>query len=159
MHRDLFVYLDLGGVPELVGRLWSRLRKGRESATFEYHQSWLNKPKSFLLQPALTVGPGAFHTTANEPLFSGLGDSAPDRWGRILMRREEHRRAISAKEEPRTLREIDFLVLVDDEARQGALRFAERDGGPFLTQYGPNKIPPLVALRRRWYHATQRSLM
>jgi hypothetical protein len=29
---------------------------------------------------------------------------------------------------PRALQEIDFLLLVDDEARQGALRFAEREG-------------------------------
>ena len=37
---------------------------------------------------------------------------------------------------PRTLQEIDFLLLVDDEARQGALRFAEREGGPFLREEG-----------------------
>ena len=38
---------------------------------------------------------------------------------------------------PRTLREIDYLLMVDDEARQGALRFAEREGGPFLAEPGP----------------------
>jgi serine/threonine-protein kinase HipA len=36
--------------------------------------------------------------------------------------------------------------MVDDEARQGALRFAEREGGPFLAPYGPAKIPPLIEL-------------
>lgn len=148
MDRDLYVYLDLNGLPQLVGRLWSRLKKGRESATFEYDKSWLAHPRRFSLEPALTVGPGSFHTTATEPMFSALSDSAPDRWGRVLMRREERRRATAAIEEPRTLREIDFLILVDDEARQGALRFAESEGGPFLTQYGPNKIPPLIALPR-----------
>ena len=38
--------------------------------------------------------------------------------------------------------------MVDDEARQGALRFAEREGGPFLAEHGPTKIPPLIELPR-----------
>ena len=33
---------------------------------------------------------------------------------------------------PHTLLEADYLLWVDDETRQGALRFAEREGGPFL---------------------------
>lgn len=43
----------------------------------------------------------------------------------------ERRRADSEGRTPRTLREIDFLLMVDDEARQGALRFAVKPGGPF----------------------------
>jgi serine/threonine-protein kinase HipA len=42
--------------------------------------------------------------------------------------------------------EADFLVLVDDETRQGALRFAEHDGGPFLAPSARSRIPPLVQL-------------
>jgi len=36
MNHELFVYVDLRGTPHLVGRLWTRARKDRESATFEY---------------------------------------------------------------------------------------------------------------------------
>ncbi len=39
-----------------------------------------------------------------------------------------------------------MLLLVDDEARQGALRFAEKEGGPFLRDEGGKRIPPLVEL-------------
>jgi serine/threonine-protein kinase HipA len=46
----------------------------------------------------------------------------------------------------RTLQEIDYLLLVDDEARQGALRFAEQEGGPFQRPEGVKRIPPLVEL-------------
>src|SRR3989442_8786371 len=42
---------------------------------------------------------------------------------------------------------IYFLLLVDDEARQGALRFAEREGGPFVREEGVKRIPPLVELQ------------
>jgi serine/threonine-protein kinase HipA len=40
------------------------------------------------------------------------------------MRRMERRRAEREKQAPRTLREIDYLLL--DEARQGALRLADK---------------------------------
>jgi serine/threonine-protein kinase HipA len=36
MEREAFVYMDFPAGPALVGRLWSRIRKGRESANFEY---------------------------------------------------------------------------------------------------------------------------
>jgi serine/threonine-protein kinase HipA len=36
--------------------------------------------------------------------------------------------------------------MVDDEARAGALRFAETEGGPFLRREEARRISPLVAL-------------
>jgi serine/threonine-protein kinase HipA len=146
MDREVLVYADLDGVPHLVGRLWARLRKGRESATFEYVPAWLVHPARFSLEPALALGPGPFHTAADTRMFGAIGDSAPDRWGRALMRRMARRRAEREGQAPRTLHEIDYLLFVDDEARQGALRFAEREGGPFLSEEGVTRIPPLVEL-------------
>ncbi len=64
------------------------------------------------------------------------------------MRRAERRRAEREGQTPRTLREIDYLLMVDDEARMGALRFARREGGPFLAEYSASKIPPLIELPR-----------
>jgi len=146
MEKDVLVYVDLDGVPHLVGRLWSRVRKNKEGATFEYHEAWLEHPNRFSLEPALKLGPGPFHTVADSPMFGAIGDSAPDRWGRALMRRMERRRAEHEGQAPRTLHEMDYLLLVDDEARAGALRFAETEGGPFLRQEEVKRIPPLVEL-------------
>jgi serine/threonine-protein kinase HipA len=148
MENEVLVYVDLQGTPHLVGRLWMRTRKDRESATFEYDNSWLSHPERFSLEPALKLGPGPFHTPSDQPLFGAIGDSAPDRWGRVLMRRAERRRAEREGQTPRSLREIDYLLMVDDEARLGALRFARAEGGPFLAEYGPTKIPPLIELPR-----------
>ena len=128
---EALVYVDLAGAPALVGRLWSRARKGRESATFEYDKTWLEHPERFALEPALTLGPGPQHTEAGKALFGALGDSAPDRWGRVLMQRAERRAAQREGRPARAPREIDFLLMVDDEARQGALRFARQPGGLF----------------------------
>jgi serine/threonine-protein kinase HipA len=146
MDREVLVYVDLNGVPHLVGRLWARTRKNKEGATFEYDRSWLEHRERFSLEPALKLGPGPFHTAADMPMFGAIGDSAPDRWGRALMRRMERRRAERETHTPRTLQEIDYLLQVDDEARQGALRFAEREGGPFLREEGAKRTPPLIEL-------------
>ena len=147
MDRETLVYVDLEAKPHLMGRLWTRVRKNKENATFEYDEGWLKHPAKFSLEPALQLGPGPFHTPADTPMFGAIGDSAPDRWGRALMRRMERRRAErEGGGPPRTLQEIDYLLLVDDEARQGALRFAEQEGGPFLRQEGVKRIPPLVEL-------------
>lgn len=148
MDTEVLVYVDLNGTPHLAGRLWARMRKGRDSATFEYDKDWLANPIRFSLEPALQLGPGPFHTPANKPLFGAIGDSAPDRWGRVLMRRVERRRAEKAGETSRTLREIDYLLMVNDEARQGALRFAGGRGGPFLASDDAVPIPPLIELPR-----------
>jgi serine/threonine-protein kinase HipA len=148
MNSEIFVYVDLDGTPLLVGRLWSHMRRRRESATFEYDEAWLQHAERFALEPALQLGPGPFHTVPDRALFGAIGDSTPDRWGRVLMRRAERRRAQQAGEAPRTLREIDYLLMVDDEARQGALRFAGTEGGSFLAEHDTVRIPPLVELPR-----------
>jgi len=148
MDRDAVVYVDLDGAVATVGRLWAHARRGRESATFEYDEGWLHHAERFSLEPALALGPGPFHTEAGRALFGAIGDSAPDRWGRMLMRRAERRRATERGETPRALREIDFLLMVDDEARQGALRFASEPSGPFLAEDDEKRIPPVIELPR-----------
>jgi serine/threonine-protein kinase HipA len=145
MDKLVYVYVDLDGKLYLVGRLWARSRKNRESATFEYADSWLQHPNRFALEPMLSLDPGPFHTPADKAIFGALGDSAPDRWGRILMRRFERRRAESSKEAIRTLQEIDYLLMVNDKTRQGALRFTTTENGPFLA-IGGIPIPPLLDL-------------
>jgi serine/threonine-protein kinase HipA len=64
------------------------------------------------------------------------------------MRRAERREAKRKGRTPRTLREVDYLLRVTDEARLGALRFAEKPGGPFLASDEVTPIPPLVELSR-----------
>jgi serine/threonine-protein kinase HipA len=156
MEEETLVYIDLLGATHLVGRIWSHIRKGTETATFEYDRTWLTNPSRFSLEPALALGPGPFHSGDRE-FFGAIGDSAPDRWGRALMRRAERRRAEKDSKTPRTLREIDYLLMVDDEARQGALRFAASAGGPFLAAPGAARIPPLIELPRL-LSATERFL-
>lgn len=145
--RTAYVHIDLDGKPVLVGTLYARFRKGRESASFNYDASWLSHPSRFALEPALVLHDLAHHTHTGQAMFGAFGDSAPDRWGRMLMRRAERQRAKAEKRDPRPLNEIDCLLGVNDETRLGALRFAEQIGGPFLAIVGDGpRVPPLVEL-------------
>jgi len=145
MERQTEVFIDLDGNPFLVGRLWSRSIKGRESASFEYDATWLNSKLRFALEPLLTMDTGIHHSQPGKPLFGAMGDSAPDRWGRALMRRAERKNAERENRTPRTLLEIDYLLLVADSIRQGALRFRGTNSSEFLSNAQP-VIPPMVEL-------------
>ena len=90
--NEVYVYADLEGAPQFVGRLWTRSRKYHEAASFEYDKTWLSSIQRFALEPALALGKGAYHTNQSERMFGAMGDSAPDRWGRSLMRRAENKR-------------------------------------------------------------------
>ena len=145
MERQTEVFIDLDGNARLVGRLWSRSIKGRESASFEYDEACLNSKLRFPLEPLLTMDTGVHHSQPGKPLFGAIGDSAPDRWGRALMRRAERRNAERENRTPRTLLEIGYLLLVADSIRQGALRFRDANTSEFLSNAQP-VIPSLVEL-------------
>lgn len=145
--KEVIVSISLGGENIRVGTLWFHVRGARESASFEYDKKWLAHPEKFALDPALKLTEGAFHTKQDMSIFGAIGDSAPDRWGRILMRRAETAMAKSKNIAPTTLFEIDYLLGVNDEARQGALRFSMLPHeAVFLAPKEKAGIPPLVDL-------------
>src|SRR5438445_7981120 len=65
MDGEVLVYVDLDGVPRLAGHLRTRLRKNKESATFEYDPEWLRHPARFALElrSCWALGPFTRHTT------------------------------------------------------------------------------------------------
>lgn len=148
MDRRVFVHSGRGDFRGPVGRLWLRVRGHRGTASFQYDPGWLQHPARFAVDPSLELGGGAHHTEAGKPLFGAFDDSAPDRWGRTLLRRAERRDAEREGRLPRALSEADFLLRVDDETRQGALRFRETRDGAFLAPPSPSRVPPLVELPR-----------
>lgn len=144
---EVLVSIALGHENIRVGRLWFHHRHGRESVSFEYEKTWLHHPEKFALEPSLMLTEGAFHAHAGAGVFGAIGDSAPDRWGRVLMRRAEIARAKGKNITPKTLLEIDYLLGVSDELRQGALRFSlESNAALFLSSKDKVTIPPLVYL-------------
>ena len=121
--------------------------RGGERVTFTYADDWTSSRRRLAIDPALPLAPGTFRPLGDHAIFGSIGDSAPDSWGRTLMRRRERRDAERAGRQVRTLQETDFLLGVSDEARLGALRFRQRGESVFQA---PREaaIPGLIALRR-----------
>ena len=142
MERTIDVHIAWQGATVLVGRLWTRSKGNKETSSFEYDEAWRLHPTGFSLDPLLPLTAGAFHT---EGLFNAFTDPAPDRWGRNLLLRRERKQAKAEARVARTLLDIDFLTMVEDATRLGALRFTEADDDGFLAQT-EQAIPPLIRL-------------
>lgn len=144
MSEALEVWLDADFIAD-------RLRVGalahnRGAMRFSYDPAWLKHPLSFAVDPDLSLGEGAFHPTPELGNFRVFDDSAPDRWGQMLMKRRE---ALAAKDEGRAARTLyawDYLLGVQDLTRQGALRF-RRPGEEAFLAHEPLSAPPVARLR------------
>jgi serine/threonine-protein kinase HipA len=126
------VWVSVGGVDVRAGTLYPHRRRGgsTESASFTYLDEYIANPRAYSLEPGLPLEAGAHQSTIGHPTFGAFGDCAPDRWGRTLVKRREAAQARAEGREPRRLGEVDYLLGVRDDLRQGALRF-RRGGGPF----------------------------
>ncbi|OFX09000.1 MAG: phosphatidylinositol kinase [Alphaproteobacteria bacterium RIFOXYD12_FULL_60_8] len=142
---DIEVFLDGRGRCLRIGWLRRHASRGRETVTFEYDQEWIRDALGISIIPSLPVGPGTFRPPAGQDMFGALGDSAPDTWGRTLMRRRERRAAEREGRGVRTLHETDFLLGVCDETRLGALRF-RRKGEEIFQAPQDFGVPGVVAL-------------
>ena len=58
MDREAYVYMNIEGASVLMGRLWLRIRKQRETGTPEYDVSWLKRADRFALEPAPILSAG-----------------------------------------------------------------------------------------------------
>lgn len=149
VNREAFeVYLDAAdlGIQQKVGTLYRSTDRTDLPAPFQYDESWLGSSSVFMLDPRLELWRGELHPPPNAPAFGIFMDSAPDRWGRLLMERREAAQALRERRKMRALQELDFLFGVHDLTRIGALRFRSAAGGPFLDN-SPDAVPPVASLR------------
>ena len=146
--KNVYVYINIKGEDFFVGEMWSHFKNGKETSTFEYANEWLVRKQSFSLEPNLFLGKGKQATRQGIKIFGAFGDSAPDTWGRILMRRYESKLAKEEGRASKTLNEIDYLLGVNDLTRQGALRFKDAASGEFLTTKNSDPVPPLVDIKK-----------
>lgn len=133
------------GIQEQVGVLHRSLRKEDLPASFQYMPGWEKHPGKFMLDPRLDLHAGEQYPDAGVPGFGIFLDSAPDRWGRMLMERREAAEADREDRPMKVLREVDFLLGVHDITRMGALRFRKLDGANFLDDR-EIAAPPVTSL-------------
>jgi serine/threonine-protein kinase HipA len=139
--------LDRTGRPGLYRRLTAQLIRGKEVFSFNYNSEWLRTNGALVLDPDLQLYSGPQYVKEQKPNFGLFTDSAPDRWGRVLMQRREALQAKKEQRRPKTLVESDYLLGVFDTYRLGALRFKLDADGAFLDGQVGMAAPPMTSLR------------
>lgn len=141
------VVVQIAGEDVPAGRLWTHRHRHGESATFAYLPEYLARNDSYELDPMLSDHTGQQQTTEAQALFGAFCDAAPDGWGRRLLRRNELHLAREHGRAERDIPEIDYLLGVRDDLRQGALRFRPNDQSAYLAE-ARKGIPHLIDMPR-----------
>jgi serine/threonine-protein kinase HipA len=143
MTDTIEISIDYEGETHLVGRCRYVAKRRGQSSVFEYVDEWLDNPDTFALDPAnLPLDGGPIYTTSDRSALPGaLRDTAPDRWGRQLIKR-----AFRKAGEERALSEIDYLLAITDQTRIGALRYKRENEDSFDHDIGHYRVPPLIQL-------------
>jgi serine/threonine-protein kinase HipA len=150
VDKRIFVYAHWIGMKEplLMGVLHAQQLRGKEVFSFEYQKDWLNSEYSLQLDPDLGLYSGPQYINDDKPNFGMFLDSAPDRWGQMLMRRREAALARKEKRQEQSLFQTDYLLGVYDGHRMGGLRFKVEPEGPFLNDNKEMAAPPWSSIRK-----------
>lgn len=141
MPRCLYVSIGDGPDRKLVGTLYFNGYGRRLSTVFSYAPEWIADQSAFPLNPLMPLDARAF-SAAGLPGFAD--DSAPDRWGRMLIEKAIRQEAAAAGRPPRAVDDFDYLARIDDWSRMGAWRYSPAPQGEYVAR-GSN-IPRLVHL-------------
>lgn len=134
------VLVDEADGARVVGQAHFTRQRGQISTTFLYDPGYLSSDGTSI-DPALPLVSGAQHQFG---LVRAFADSAPDRWGRNLVEKAERARARDEGRARRRPDDLDFLLGVSDDTRQGALRYRLPGSEEFLGK--PATVPRLVSL-------------
>ena len=147
--QTIYAYFDDFRVysPIRMGCLFAQPSRGKEIFSFEFDSEWLKTPYCRLLDPDLQLFKGRQFLADTKTNFGIFADSAPDRWGRVLLERRESIRAKDEQQPRKTLMESDFLLGVNDSTRMGAIRLKTNIEGAFLDDDTQYTTPPFTSLR------------
>ena len=145
------VYLDCHHLKDILflGVLSIAQNRGKELFTFEFAKDAIDCDSIRTYLPDVQVGEGHFYLSDENTggLYKLLMDSAPDRWGRVLLKKKSLLNAKKAmKNTQKMLFESDYLLSIADVSRMGALRFQDPNSEEFLSA-NENAIPPITEIR------------
>ncbi len=141
--EKLSVCVDLDGHTAEAAVAHFHRRGGTLSTTVQYLPTYLADRRSYALEPGIPLTAGSFTTRG---LPGSFADCAPDRWGKNLITKRLTAESRAVERRPATVGDIDLLVGVADETRQGALRFRGTQDRHFL--HPEALVPPVVELPR-----------
>ena len=138
--RDLALFFG----DEPLGKVRVENVRGKEVFSFTYNEGWLKNRSLPRIDPDIMPFPGEQFPLGKE-VFGFLGDIAPDRWGRRLIRRKEAQLARREGRPERPLLASDFIVGAYDLTRTGAVRVML--DGKFVSSDSSKPAPPWTTLR------------
>ncbi|MFZ3191603.1 MAG: type II toxin-antitoxin system HipA family toxin [Moraxellaceae bacterium] len=139
----------------LIGQLTFAQSSRGGVFSFEYDRSFLKSPHRLQIDPRLMLYQGQLYNDAADKNFRAFLDSAPDRWGRVLMQRRaaiEYQKGLRATAR---LTELDYLLGVHDSYRMGGIRFKPVGSATFMDDHADFAAPPMTSLRELEYAAIQ----
>lgn len=135
MTKTIYVYFLNEDKP--IGIVYLDDIKGKEIYSFSYTDYAIeNNLYNVLLDDEILFVRGRQYKNDSSTPYHFLLDSAPDRWGKNLIKRALGKKNISFS---------DFLINVSDYSRMGALRYKTNIDGPFELQ--AQNVPPYKFLR------------
>ena len=143
-NPELEVWIDVGFIEKKPIK-FGHLKHDRGNVRFNYDEVWLSHPQRFDIDPDLSLDNAIFHPNPAQGNFGVFLDSSPDRWGQTLMKRREAMEAKDEGRQARTLYAWDYLIGVQDQTRQGALRFKHPGTDVFLASHDLS-APPVAQL-------------
>lgn len=108
-----------------IGILTIEKSRGKDMVSFDFSEEWLSNRGNLLLDPFLQPWPG--RQFAEHGLWGCFSDAAPDRWGRMLMKRRELELAEREDRISQNLTDSDYLLGVEDILRTGDSGFRKMD--------------------------------
>ena len=129
---------------EPLGKVRVENVRGKEVFSFTYNEGWLKNRSLPRIDPDIMPFPGEQFPLGKE-VFGFLGDIAPDRWGRRLIRRKEAQLARREGRPERPLLASDFIVGAYDLTRTGAVRVML--DGKFVSSDSSKPAPPWTTIR------------
>ena len=148
-EKVIYVCFNKDSNDILMGKLYIENLRGKEIYSFEYDEKYLSdKKNNIYIDPEIKFYSGRQWKTNNfvNSSFGIFLDSAPDRWGRVLLKRKENENAKLENRNPKILYDSDYLLGVSDFTRMGAIRFKTEIDGDFVDN-SDKAIPPIARLR------------
>lgn len=136
------------GPATTIGVLQCDKRGTSEIISFEYHPDYLASRHAIAIDPQLPLLPGPHYPVRGHELFGVFRDTAPDRWGRMLMERREALEAHDTGHKIQHLGEWAFLAGVSDFTRMGALRLRRTEPPHTFVDDRELSAPPATRLRK-----------
>lgn len=146
--KKLFLFLN----DKYIGDLFVEEIHGEEVFSFSFSNDYLSDTNAINIDPELYKYSGRQYSSKG--VFGFVEDMIPDRFGKLLLDRQEKEKAIEENKLPQKLKTSDYLVRVSDVSRMGGLQIKEKLDGNYVNNKG-NPIPPYIYLRDIEYASIQ----